>query len=40
MSGMFFFASVFNKPLNDWDVSSVTEMDGMFYQAFRLQPPP
>ena len=33
MSSMFNEAIDFNQPLNDWDVSRVTNMDGMFYFA-------
>jgi surface protein len=30
---MFSGASSFNQPLNDWNVSSATDMDFMFFQA-------
>ncbi len=33
MSNMFSGATSFNQPLNNWDVSSVTNMSGMFYEA-------
>jgi surface protein len=31
MSGMFYGCEEFNQPLNDWDVSQVTDMSCMFY---------
>jgi surface protein len=34
MNSMFRFAFAFNKPLADWDVSSVTNMSNMFNYAF------
>ncbi len=39
MQFMFFRACSFNQPLNDWDVSNVTEMRGMFCEtnAFNQQ---
>ena len=33
MYGMFYKASAFNQPLDNWDVSSVTDMAAMFYAA-------
>ena len=33
MRGMFFEASSFNQPLNDWNVSNVTSMASMFSHA-------
>ena len=33
MDNMFTVATSFNQPLNDWDVSSVTNMSDMFYYA-------
>jgi len=33
MREMFYFATNFNQPLNNWDVSSVTNMDRMFAGA-------
>ena len=33
MSGMFFQATSFNQPLNNWNVSNVTAMRTMFYYA-------
>ena len=37
---MFSGATSFNQPLNDWDVSSVTDMDGMFSHRLLLQRQP
>ena len=37
MGDMFYNANVFNQPLNDWDVSSVTNMRLMFYNAYALK---
>jgi len=39
MSYMFCWASNFNQPLNDWDVSSVTNMKCMFWQASSFNQP-
>ena len=39
MSYMFWKASSFNQPLNDWDVSSVTVMGYMFYEAYSFNQP-
>jgi surface protein len=36
MSGMFSFAGPFNQPLNDWDVSNVTNMSRMFEGATKF----
>jgi surface protein len=33
MKFMFHKASSFNQPLNNWNVSKVTDMSGMFYSA-------
>ena len=33
---MFKGALLFNQPLNNWDVSSVTKMETMFFQLLRL----
>ena len=33
MAGMFAYAIVFNQPLDNWNVSSVTDMHAMFYFA-------
>ena len=33
MSEMFYKATSFNRPLNNWDVSSVTDMSDMFYDT-------
>jgi surface protein len=33
MDYMFFGAAAYNQPLNDWDVSNVTDMTAMFYGA-------
>ena len=33
MDGMFFKASAFNQPLDNWDVSNVENMFAMFYEA-------
>jgi surface protein len=33
MYGAFQFATVFNQPLNNWNVSSVTGMGALFYDA-------
>ncbi len=38
MYGMFAEASAFNKPLNDWDTSNVTDMTYMFFAATFNQP--
>ena len=34
MNRMFRSTKSFNQPLNDWDVSNVTNMNGMFYMTF------
>ena len=39
MNHMFYQASAFNQPLNNWDVSSVTDMLRMFYQASAFNQP-
>ena len=33
MSGMFAYATSFNQPLNNWNVSNVTNMSSMFAYA-------
>jgi surface protein len=33
MKVMFYGTKVFNQPLNNWDVSNVTNMKGMFREA-------
>ena len=33
MGNMFSLNGTFNQPIGDWDVSSVTVMNGMFYNA-------
>ena len=39
MSWMFIYASGFNQPLNNWDVSKVTDMHGMFRYASGFNQP-
>jgi len=39
MAVMFFGATSFNQPLNNWDVSQVTDMEAMFYQATSFNKP-
>jgi len=36
MEYMFYNAEKFNRPIGDWDVSSVTNMGGMFNNAMRF----
>ena len=36
---MFADAHFFNQPLNKWNVSKVTEMEGMFYHARSFNQP-
>mgnify|MGYP003292274168 CR=1 FL=1 len=36
MEELFFLASTFNKPLNDWDVSNVTTMQQMFKYTYKF----
>ena len=36
---MFYNASSFNQPLNNWKVSNVTDMDSMFYEATSFNQP-
>ena len=36
---MFYNASSFNQPLNNWNVSNVTDMDSMFYEATSFNQP-
>jgi len=36
---MFTYAYTFNSPINDWDVSNVTEMGGMFQLAVSFDQP-
>ena len=38
MSGMFGNASSFNQPLNNWDISSVTNMEKLFLAVTFNQP--
>lgn len=33
LNSMFAFASEFNQPINDWDVSAIVDMRAMFYRA-------
>ena len=40
MSVMFCNASQFNQPLNNWDVSNVTDMRWMFYGTAMESTPP
>ena len=37
MSHMFWGASKFNQPLNDWEVSKVTDMSDVFYEANNME---
>ena len=39
MRGMFKNATSFNQPLNNWNVSNVTNMTNMFYNAFSFNQP-
>ena len=39
MGGMFRHATSFNQPLNDWDVSNVTDMEQMFLDATSFNQP-
>ncbi len=39
MSYMFFRNDAFNQPIGDWDVSSVTNMEGMFFDADAFNQP-
>jgi hypothetical protein len=36
MEELFFLANIFNKPLNDWDVSKVTTMQQMFKYTYKF----
>ena len=36
---MFITATSFNSPINDWDVSNVTKIRDMFYNASAFQQP-
>lgn len=36
---MFYDACRFNQPLNNWDVSNVTDMQSMFYDAHNFNQP-
>ena len=36
MSFMFYHAESFNQPLNNWNVSNVTNMEGIFLRAFNF----
>jgi surface protein len=39
MNNMFDSVSVFNQPLNNWNVSNVIDMSSMFYKAFAFNQP-
>ena len=39
MSGFFAYAEAFNQPLENWDVSGVTDMSGMFSGAAKFNQP-
>jgi surface protein len=39
MEYMFYRAEKFNQPINDWDVSKVTDMSYMFYMAEKFNQP-
>ena len=39
MRDMFTGATSFNQPLNNWNVSNVTDMDSMFYEATSFNQP-
>ena len=39
MQSMFSEATSFNQPLNNWDVSNVTDMDSMFESAIHFNQP-
>ena len=39
MANTFSNASVFNKPLNSWDVSNVTNLNAIFYYALSFNQP-
>ena len=39
MSNMFYKACYFNKSINSWNVSNVTNMSNMFNRSFRFNKP-
>ena len=39
MYGTFSGAKQFNQPLNDWNVSNVTNMEFMFYRCYKFKQP-
>lgn len=39
MNGMFRYANLFNQPINNWDVSNVTDMSEMFRRASSFDQP-